>query len=454
MQPNIVIILADTMRLDALPINTDRKRYSNISSLIKEAMVYDNVISPSSWTLPSHISIFTGQYPSEHGINEGNVKKFAEYPKMIGHLNERFITTKLRHKGYNTLLVSSNPFIGSDFSFGKYFDILVNSENKWLEASKAGKEKEYALLENVRDRYPGFTGSSIAIKILKDEGIIKGLNTLISLYNFRKFQRRTAAKYNYPIDKGYTFVKRMFENLALKEPFFIFINLMEMHEPYMGIDDKEIDAKTIQGVNVSPRIRKKIQALYYDQFAKIDEALGSIIYFLRSNHFLDNTLLIFTSDHGQSLFSHNYYTHGNFLYDELIRVPLVIRYEGGRKYPKLNKCSDMISLRSLYNLIYDHCEGNLESNINPEEKVFSETFGLHSKIASPPENYKWKRKSIFKNGWKLTLNDKGEVEEFFKFGENVSSECQVAEIKRSLVEEIEEFSGNGFFNSKTSSNEQ
>lgn len=435
------MVIADTMRLDALSVSQGSKRLTNISELANNSTIYNEAITTSSWTLPAHLSIFTGEYPSQHKIHEGNTEKYIYYPKKVSSIDRKFITNHLKYNGYTTFAISANPFISSDFSFGKYFDIFINSENRWLEGIK-----ESAEINSIREKYQGTESHKVAGEIIRNEGFVKGLETVIKLYEYRRNQRKVADFYNYPVDKGYTFVKRVFETLKLEEPFFVFVNLMEMHEPYIGIDDKEVDPKSIRASYISPWLKKNIRKIYYEQTRKVDETLGSIIYFLKRNQIYDDTLLIFTSDHGQGLFDHNYYTHGNFLYDELVKVPLIIKYERGRGYGNTDSGSrGLISLSSLYNLIIEHSDGNIDQTIKMDESVFSETFGLHAKIKNPPEQYTLKRKAIFKDGRKLTLNERGEVEEFISYNRRDGSEGGADSIKTELINEVEEFAGKDFF---------
>ena len=65
-QPNIILIVFDTLRKDVLPMYGGNANTPNLNEFIKDAVVFPNAISPTSWTLPSHVSLFTGDYLIEH----------------------------------------------------------------------------------------------------------------------------------------------------------------------------------------------------------------------------------------------------------------------------------------------------------------------------------------------------------------------------------------------------
>ena len=165
---------------------------------------------------------------------------------------------------------------------------------------------------------------------------------------------------------------------------------------------------------------------YYNQIEKVRESILSIIDMLKYFKKFDDTLVIFTSDHGQALKENGYYGHGTFLYDELIHIPLLI------KFPFNN--SKKLNFKSYVNLVDLH--GFLRAIITEEnnpyqylrkDKTYSEAFGLQyskSSLAKYLGDNNRKhiydksnvgRKVIIKDGYKLCLNAKSEVEEFYTY---------------------------------------
>ena len=97
------------------------------------------------------------------------------------------------------------------------------------------------------------------------------------------------------------------------ERLFLFIHYIDPHSPY----------------EPPKRFKKAFaEGPYYGEVAFVDRQIGRLLQFLKEHALLDGTLLIVTSDHGEGLGDHGASTHGVFLYDEIIRVPLILSGAG------------------------------------------------------------------------------------------------------------------------------
>jgi arylsulfatase A-like enzyme/Flp pilus assembly protein TadD len=95
-----------------------------------------------------------------------------------------------------------------------------------------------------------------------------------------------------------------------RQPFFLWVHLFDPHQPYAP---PEADAKA------SP-------TLYDGEIASVDRQIGRLVDRLEATQVLDDTILVFTSDHGESLGEHGEATHAIFIYESTVRVPLIVRY--------------------------------------------------------------------------------------------------------------------------------
>src|SRR3972149_8651863 len=138
-QPNIIIIILDTARAQSFSCyGYKRKTTPNIDRIAQGAVLFENAISPSPWTLPAHASIFTGMYPSRHGCHERH--KF---------LNRNLPTLPeiLKNIGYRTIGISNNSWISKNFGFDRGFDSfiklwqIIQYETDMADASAKGIEK-------------------------------------------------------------------------------------------------------------------------------------------------------------------------------------------------------------------------------------------------------------------------------------------------------------------------
>ena len=402
-QPNIVIILMDTMRMDALSAYNPSLSMPNTDGLIRDSVIYRNAIAPSSWTLPSHVSMFTGMYPSEHGIHETYDLKTPGLIEMMhtGKLSlpARTIAERLRSLGYNTLGISANMQISSytqmDAGFNAFVDITKRDE-------AAGQAAAY-----------GRTRWQVARNLILHGQFRK----LIELYRRRGEHVRLSE--NYPIDKGGNWITWLLGRTSLESPFFLFINMMEMHDPYpsdVKYVPNQFHLNDLFEINrISPGLMARIRREYFEQSRIADEYIGRVLKFLKSVY--DETLIILTSDHGQALRERNYYGHGIYLYDELVRIPLVVKYPQGVKPEQ----SGIYSLAGIQKMIMEAVDGAFQWK--GMEFAVSETYGIQDSlddIAVSEEvrkAYDVPRKAIFKGDYKLVVNgSSGAVEEFSKNG--------------------------------------
>ena len=109
---NISIIILDTLRLDAFNKIVDEN-----PGLIKKfnAIRFEKCISPGSWTLPSHASMFTGMDQSDHGCHETKEIKSLDIERI--RLREETILDELKREGYTTYGISANPYINPVYGF-------------------------------------------------------------------------------------------------------------------------------------------------------------------------------------------------------------------------------------------------------------------------------------------------------------------------------------------------
>ncbi|MCC6021297.1 MAG: alkaline phosphatase family protein [Thermoproteaceae archaeon] len=120
-KPNIVIIVLDTLRED---------HAQGLDRLLDYGFVkYQNVIAPAPWTLPSHVSMLTGLYPSEHGVHETRElrgEELIKYSRLRMNTLEHNILRKYRDEKYNTILISANNFVAPWAGFEADRNIIID----------------------------------------------------------------------------------------------------------------------------------------------------------------------------------------------------------------------------------------------------------------------------------------------------------------------------------------
>lgn len=441
-QPNIIIIVADTMRLDALSVYNNKINTPAVDLFSRNSIIYNNAIAPAPWTIPSHASLFTGKYASEHKIHESEEIKIFDLNISMNYNKFPTIAEKLNKEGYNILGISANANIVPGSGFDKGFNNFYYSKNVYYNIIK-----NYLMRNNnIISADKIWTGQK-KLEVLKTLLKEDGLNGLKRLYNLGSLFKNKYDGFYY--DKGGYDTVDHIENSSFKSPFFLFLNFMEMHEPYIK-DGPNIGTvkglKSLFGyININTKTKSNIRKRYFQRSIIFDYYFGRLIRFLKYNNIYDNTLIILTSDHGQQLYENNYYGHGIYLTDELIRIPLIIKYPGNMH----SVDNDVISLTDLKDIILSDF-----SNLNDRPKyVFSESYGIHMDTrqienldgyAERKKDIDIRRKSIISSDYKMVMNQKGSIEELKYKGKKIDASDN-REIATKLKEELDIFIGNEKF---------
>lgn len=266
--PDIVLVSIDTLRADHLPVyGYERDTAPALTRLAADGVVVDQFISHAPWTLPAHASIFTGLMPHEHGATDWRYK----IRDSVGIFPEA-----LRQRSYRTGAFVNGVYVSDKFGFDRGFDVF-----RFDETTRAA--------ENVRDA---------ALWLFSD-----------------------------------------------RRPGFLFIHLFDTHHPYIPpsetygkfgpptpklMDPQMIFSEFLDWAKVDPHYTSRATINRYDELILyVDQMLGR--FFLRMQELgrYDNALIIVLSDHGEEFFDHGYWGHSNFLYEEMVRVPLIVKWPKG-----------------------------------------------------------------------------------------------------------------------------
>ncbi|MCK5557109.1 MAG: sulfatase, partial [Candidatus Hydrogenedentes bacterium] len=290
--PNIVILLIDTLRADHLGCyGYDRNTSPEIDQLASEGVVFENAHAASSWTLPSTASMLTSLYPREHGamsITHG-------ISPMAVTLAER-----LRQAGYDTAAFSANY---SMVTVERGFDCGVDHFELFV---KEGSAVSADVLNRTR-------------KLAEKYGEIKAVDA----------EELSSAA-----------LKWLDSREDTSRPVFMYLHYMDPHSPYeppppfdtvfdpdyLGTIDGDSIFRAIHmhEFEATERDKQHIVALYDGEIAYADSQIGDFLDALDKRELLEDALVMITSDHGEELFDHESIGHGPTLYEEVIRVPLIM----------------------------------------------------------------------------------------------------------------------------------
>lgn len=412
--PDIVIIALDTMRLDALRSNGGKALTPNLDSIASDGVQYPNCIASSPWTVPSHASLFTGMNPTRHGVHETREKKGPDIFGTMAKQADESLPVYLSSRGYNCVGYSANPNItpGSGFEAGFHsFTSVILTNPTPLKKAHIARAKRF-----------GSSKGEVAKNLLKGGHVIEAWR----LYRERSRVRREDAMMNYPMLKGGDRIANAIANSSIERPFFLFVNLMEVHEPYLSGEPGE-EPKGITDLfgnwTLSEHQMSEIRRKYVLEVQTADDFVGQIVQFLRDAGVYDGSLIVIVSDHGQSLKEKGYYGHGIFVHDELLRVPLVVKYPDNKKEtpPPGHQ-----TLEGITEMVKDSLLGMTGGESLTKPYAVSESYGINSGLErvrkaagfeEKRDRFDRPRKAVYKGGWKLAVDGKtGEVIEFTKGG--------------------------------------
>ena len=325
-KPNIIWIVLDTARKDHFSFyGYERKTTPFIDEFSKDGVLFTNYISTAPWTLPSHASMFTGMYPSKHGAHftDDSLRNILGSCEPLAYENLT-LAEILSSQGFNTGAVVSNRILSKTAS---QVDQGFNFYRTWESPQRQIREKFFW-------------------------GLIFDYENLLS-YRGRGFFRYNKCKLASEINE--TALRWLDKNSA--QPFFLFLNYIEAHaevifhlpESYDSlygfnwdkwnkniVTEEDIKEINIQNKSITPE-QLQIQYDWLDcKMTYLDHQIGQLFKNLKKMKLYDDSMIILTSDHGDLFGEHDAFDHNYGLYNELINVPLIIKYPKSMKLTGVN----------------------------------------------------------------------------------------------------------------------
>ncbi|HVS17220.1 MAG TPA: sulfatase [Planctomycetota bacterium] len=278
---NVVLIVVDTLRADHLGgWGAERATSPRIDALARESLVVDTMVAQAPWTKPSMASLFTSLYPGQHGTVEETTEN---------HLAVSLVTLAecFQQAGYVTVGFSENPHISPSTAFDQGFDQLSTLS--------------------------GFVGDR--------EWVVESARAGLDAIEARRGER----------------------------PFFLYLHFLDPHGPYQpkgpwreeflaGRQTQRAEVRQglvgrlVEGARPTAPIAEEdvdyLRALYDAEIRETDLALAQVLADLEGRGLLEDAVVVLTSDHGEEFLEHGTLKHGYQLFEESLRVPLVLRVPG------------------------------------------------------------------------------------------------------------------------------
>ena len=383
---NVLLITSDQQHYDTLGCTNERIRTPALDRLAAEGVRFDRAYCPNPTCTPTRASIITGMYPSQHGAWSLGTKLFEDVP-VVGELFQR--------GGYATGLIGKahfQPLASRPGMESLECQPIMRDLDFWrgFHGSWYGFEHVEIARNHTCESH---AGQHYAIW-MEDNGLKNWRDYFDEWPHDPEKTRRRHAQRHWDLPEEYHYSRWTAERtiahiegaLAAGRPFFTWASFLDPHPPYTVSDpwagmydpgdmvpgraDPDEHAKNPphfrltqqerpdfsayhedQGIHGfhshlhDPEQLQKNIAVYYGMISFMDQQIGRILEALDRLGVADDTLVVFTSDHGHFLGQHGLIAKGAFHYEDMIRLPFILRWPG--RAPAAEVSHDLQSLVDL-----------------------------------------------------------------------------------------------------------
>jgi arylsulfatase A-like enzyme len=297
---NVILISVDTLRADRLSVSDPQgPQTPNLDRVARDGVIFHSMQANSPWTLPSLCTIHTSMYPTGHGVTS-----------MQDRLDDLRVTLaeRLSEAGLMTGAVVSNGWLLEAFGAHQGFRFYDHMKHR-LRTQYWTTNLWFRFLRSI---FPDTTA------------------------------RQDTSNSRMHVDYALDFLE------ANKDSnFFFWLHVIDPHEPYIARGQwAEGAGQTYKSTRIPPRNsgmvvgyrkgimleevdRLHVEDLYNREVEFTDRQLGRFLDRVAELGLLDNTMIIFTADHGEEFWEHHDVSHGHTFFSEVVRVPMVIRLPDG-----------------------------------------------------------------------------------------------------------------------------
>lgn len=269
--PDVLLVTLDTVRYDQTSLPSDGPATTpHLRRLASEGVNFEHAYAPSSVTAPSHLSLFSGRYPVEHGVTANGLALPATLPVLAETMASR---------GYETAAFVSSFVLARDFGWGRGFAHFDDE----------------------------FTPESASVLATSWEGFPLPGGVL---------DRRAGAV----TDRALAFLSKRRGTTA---PVFLWVHYFDPHTPYDPPAEFAGFFPPAPGEEEDPLLEDLRR--YRREILYTDREMARLVAEAEARAGSRGLLLLVAGDHGEGFLEHGHVHHGLTIYEEALRVPLVVR---------------------------------------------------------------------------------------------------------------------------------
>lgn len=288
---NVVVIAIDALQAKRVSsLGYARPTTPEIDKLAANGVSFARAISPSSWTVPTYLSVFSSAYPTEHTMTN-RYRKFEKGDKIVANFSQdtpnlQVMAEIFKNNGYRTGAFTGASGVSAELGYNKGFELF--KEN------------------------PSFGGLEPAA-----QNANAWLTTLKKTDKFFLFLHGydTHGQYSLPQDYNGKFMLKSKKFKGTKEE-------------EIALREAKVQGKS---TNIDYSDKEFWSAWYDSKIFDADNRLGRFLSDFQKTPQAKNTIIVLISDHGTEVFEHDSIDHGHTLYDELIHVPFIMSGPGIKK---------------------------------------------------------------------------------------------------------------------------
>jgi arylsulfatase A-like enzyme len=292
--PNVLLIILDTVRAQSLSLyGLSLETSPFLVELGARSVVFDKAYSTAPWTLPSHASMFTGKFASQQSSSW--VDPLAD--------DEVTLAEVLRGRGYATGGFTANLGAtryesGLSQGFIRYEDLKTTPREITQTTTITQSDNVLRFWDTIKEGQ----GVRRALEIFNNSTFAPNWTELT--HDLKSAEEVTTSFLTWRKEIGST------------HPYFAFLNYFDAHTPY------DPPRKYYRMFSKTPKTIDR----YHGSIRYIDDELRRLFSELDANGDSKNTIVMITADHGEQFGEHGLRAHGNSLYTQVIRVPLLVFY--------------------------------------------------------------------------------------------------------------------------------